>query len=346
MKNRLVTCSLVVTAVAALSLVFVSTGAAQRGAGAPAAATAKPTPRLPSGHPNLSGFYINFTAGIPAYGSDPIGEAGNLYKQPDGSVLFLYGGANEGLPNADAGNPKQNDNQPPYKPEYMAKAQAIAATVYGSISNLDPNLDCKPGGVPRVGISNMQVVANDNFIALMYENAPGPVYRIIYTDGRTHPKDLDTSYMGHSIGHWEGDTLVVDTVGLNDETWYTQAGGGNAFTSIHSDKEHVIERLTRTGDDLAYQATVEDPVMLTRPWVLPTSHNQIGPVADYIQPQMCNTNDKAHIIRPSDTDKFECNWCQKDEDAVYGKGAAAEREKIHADNPGNPGRPAGGGGGE
>jgi len=325
--------------VAVLALMFVSAGAAQRPDGADPKAAAKPTPRLPSGHPNLSGFYINRTAGIPAYGSDPIGEAGNLYKQKDGSILFLYGGANEGIPNPDAGNPKQNENQPPYKPEYMAKVKEIAATVYGTITNLDPNLDCKPGGVPRVGISNMQVVANDNFVALMYENAPGPVYRIVYTDGRQHPKDLDTSYMGHSIGHWEGDTLVVDTVGLNDETWYTQTGSTNALTSIHSDKEHVIERFTRRGDDLEWQATVEDPVMLTRPWVLAPSHNQIGPAADYIQPQMCNTNDKAHIIRPSATDKFECNWCQKNVDAVYGEGASADRQKNATP------RPAGGGGG-
>ena len=84
--------------------------------------------------------------------------------------------------------------------------------------------------------------------------------------------------------------------------------------------------------------------MLTRPWVLAPQHNQIGPAADYIQPQMCNTNDRDHIITPSATDKFECNWCQKDEDAVYGKGATAEREKIHADAPA--GRAGGGGGGE
>ena len=69
-------------------------------------------------------------------------------------------------------------------------------------------------------------------IAVMYENSPGPVYRVIYTDGRQHPKDLDTSYMGNSIGHWEGDTLVIDTVGLNDETWLGGAKiPGNPFRS-------------------------------------------------------------------------------------------------------------------
>jgi len=331
-----------VSLIAMVSLAWVATTAAQNRGGADPKAAAKATPRLPSGHPNLSGFYINGVAGIPGYGEDPVGDAANLYKQKDGSILFLYGGAQEGLPSADL--QKQNANQPSYKPEYMAKVKAIADSVYGTISNMDPNLDCKPGGVPRVGVSTMHVVANDQIMAIMYENAPGPVYRVVYTDGRQHPKDLDTSYMGHSIGHWDGDTLVVDTVGLNDETWYTQAGGANAYTSIHSDQEHVIERFTRKGDDLTYEVTVEDPVMLTKPWVLNPVHTKIGPADDYIQPQMCNTNDKAHIIRPSATDKFECNWCQKDEDGVYGQGAAAEREKVHAENPGRQG--GGGGGGE
>ena len=73
------------------------------------------------------------------------------------------------------------------------------------------------------------------------------MYRIIYMDGREHPKDLDTSYMGNSIGHWEGDTLVIDTIGLNDETWL----GRNKYQEIHSDKEHVVERWTRTSDVLS-----------------------------------------------------------------------------------------------
>src|SRR5207237_306097 len=72
------------------------------------------------------------------------------------------------------------------------------------------------------------------------------------------------------IGHWEGDTLVVDVVGLTDETWL---GGGGAtgramYTSIHSDQEHVIERWSRVGDVLSYEATVEDPVALEKPWVV------------------------------------------------------------------------------
>ena len=114
-------------------------------------------------------------------------------------------------------------NEPPYKPEYMAKVKEIAATEYDGTTPLDPQMDCKPLGVPRAGIDAMQIVQTPEVIAILYEGAPYSLYRIIYTDGRPHPKDLDTTYMGDSIGHWEGDTLVVDVVGLSDETWL--AGG-------------------------------------------------------------------------------------------------------------------------
>lgn len=311
-------------AVAAL-LCFASTPAsfAQRRGPDPVAA-GKPTPRMADGHPDLSGFWANGVAGVPGYGKVATGaEAGGLVKGADDSILYARGGVEE----ASTDEFKQNPNQPPYKPEYMEKVKAIAATVYGTITSLDPVTDCKPEGVPRIGLGLMQAVANSKFIALLYENAPGPVYRIIYTDGRKHPDDLDTSYMGHSIGHWEGDTLVVDTIGLNDETWYSNSGGAMNFTNIHSDKEHVVERFTRKGDTLTYEATVEDPVMLTKPWVINPVYTKIGPSDDYIQPQMCRSDDKAHIVKPSATDKYACDFCIKDPNAAYGEGAADEIHK-------------------
>jgi hypothetical protein len=354
MKRSYVMYGVAFLAMAAMSCFLVTNTNAQFGGNAQrfAAAAAKPTPRLPDGHPDLSGFYGVGVAGVNNYGTAATGaEAGGLVKTADGSIFFDYAGAEGGGGHPDdGGNVKQNPNQPPYKPEYMAKVQAIAKTVYGTITSQDPWLECKPGGVPRTSVGGMlHIVANEKFIAILYENEPGPQYRLFYLDGRAHPKDLDTSYMGHSIGHWDGDTLVVDTVGLNDETWYTQTGGANKLTSIHSDKEHVIERWTRKGDELDYQATVEDPVMLTKPWVLPVRRTMIGPADDYIQPQMCNTNDKAHIIQESDKDKFQCNFCQKDADTLYGNGAAdrdRDAEKARQQGNGavdNQGRPAGAG---
>ena len=331
MKNRHLAYGLAASALACvLSLFLVSVTSAQNQA---AKAAAKPTPRAADGHPDLTGFYVNIVAGVPTYNNDSDTEK-LLTKTADGSIFFDYAGSEGGSGHPDDGaNQKQDPNQPSYKPEYMAKVKALAARMYGGASADDPQMSCKPLGVPRGSLGNMQIVQNHEYIALLYETAPGPVYRIIYLDGRQHPKDLDTSFLGHSIGHWEGDTLVVDVTGLNEETWLGGVtGGAQSFSSIHSDKEHVIERWSRTGDTLNYQAVVEDPVMLTKPWVV-NRHTQIAAKDDYIQPQMCNTNDRDHFIVPSEADHFQCNFCIKDEDKIYGEGANAEREKNRTSAP-------------
>jgi hypothetical protein len=131
-------------------------------------------------------------------------------------------------------------------------------------------------------------------------------------DGRSHPKDFDKSYYGDSIGHWEGDTLVVDVAGLNDETWL----GAGQTASIHSDQMHVVERWTRDGDTITYQAVVDDPVMFTKPWVLAPQSRSIGRSDDYLQPQMCVGNDKPHLVKESETDPAICGWCNPQ--SLYG----------------------------
>jgi hypothetical protein len=338
MKNRLMGYSVAVAAVLAIvMLVFVAAPRAQQRNPRADAAAAKPTPKMADGHPDFTGFWLDNVAGI-SYGNDAgASEDGNLKRLPDGSTIFLYGGAVASVPNEGPVSTAIPANAPPYKPEYMQKVQQIVAGIYGDAntsSPFDPMNECKPDGVPRAGITGAHMIANPSGIAVMYENNPGPVYRIIYTDGRPHPKDLDTSYMGHSIGHWEGDTLVIDTVGLNDETWLGRA----KYQEIHSDKEHVIERWTRTGDVLSRTVTVEDPVMFSKPWTFGPEKTTLGNPGDYIQPEMCRTNDKAHLIQQTKDNQYKCNWCQVDADAVYGKGAAADN-KANAPT-------RGGGGGE
>ena len=89
---------------------------------------------------------------------------------------------------------------------------------------------------------------------------------MIPTDGRSHPKsaELDITYMGDTVGRWEGDTLVLDSVAFTDTTWL---GRGGLF---HSDQMHVVERFKREGDALLYDVTVEDPEVLAEPYVFPT----------------------------------------------------------------------------
>jgi hypothetical protein len=255
----------------------------------------KTTPRTPDGHPDLNGFWNT---------PPPPTNSRKFEKSADGSILFDFAvdyGAGAQVCTDDS---CQEANQPPYKPEYLAKVKAIAATEYLGSTEKDPMMACRPLGVPRTGVGAMQIVQTPQITALLYEGAPSSVFRIIYTDGRPHPADLDNTYMGDSIGHWEGDTLVVDVVGLNDDTWLGGGGGGRTkYTSIHSNKEHVTERWTRDGDVLSYQATVEDPVMFTKPWVLPTRRVKISSPGDSLFESVCTPNDTAHLVKPTEKDK-------------------------------------------
>jgi hypothetical protein len=136
----------------------------------------------------------------------------------------------------------------------------------GVEQGLDPNVHCMPRGAPRIW--------TDDYYKRIFQ-VPGRViilternmqYRQIFTDGRPLPPDPNPTWNGYSIGHWEGDTLVVDTVGFNDRTWLDAAG------HPHGEKLHVIERYTRTDSNtLQVAATMEDPDYYTKPWTVVTT---------------------------------------------------------------------------
>ena len=278
--------------------------------GAKSSATDKPTPRTKGGHPDLNGFWAGG------------GDSDEVFKRSaDGSISYDIG-TNFDKTKYCVDDSCQYSNQPSYKPEYMAKVKQIAATEAGGTTPLDPQFDCKPMGVPRaniaigMGVGNFQMVQSPQAVAVLYESAPYSLYRIIYTDGRGHPDDLDTTYMGDSIGHWEGDTLVVDVAGLNDETWLAAprdaprvAGPVMSFmsyTNIHSDKEHVTERWSRKGDTLTYEATVDDPVMFTRPWVVPPQHKRLARPGDHLLEGICEVYDKSNLVITDADKKNQC----------------------------------------
>jgi hypothetical protein len=323
----------------AFGLLFVSSAVAQDRPDAPkdaakADAAAASIPRLASGHPDFSGFFRGNNAGL--------GEEGEQIttKTDDGSIFYAYGGTSvdKQLEGTVQDAIARDKNPPPYKPEYQKQVNELIQYAYGPRDNLkDPALHCKPDGVVRSPIDNMYIVQNDKSVGVMFEKVPGTYFRIIYTDGRQHPKDLDTSYYGDSIGHWEGDTLVVDTVGLNDETWL----GGVVDRSLHSDQLHVVERWTRQANAIQVQMTVEDPVMFTRPWVLAPRHINAGPADDYLQPTICVDVTSAHQQVNSPKDTFKCNWCNSD--SVYG--GSGDKLTGPTTKP-VPGAAGGGGGGE
>jgi hypothetical protein len=143
----------------------------------------------------------------------------------------------------------------PYKPEALEKRKQN----YANRLKLDPEIKCYMGGVPRSTYMPypFQIIQGKDSLMIAYEFA-GAVRVVNMGKPTEAPTD---SWMGWSNGHWEGETLVIDVTGLNDQTWFDRAG------NYHSDSLHVVERFTpRSADTLMYEATIEDPQTFTRPW--------------------------------------------------------------------------------
>jgi hypothetical protein len=298
-RNNKVATLLQAAAILAVVLFAAMPTGAQNGARAGAATVAaeKPTPHTSDGHPDLTGFWNN-----------PLG--GNATQQfqraTDGSILFDFSTAfNDNKTCVGLDPTCQAANQPPYKPEYMSKVKEIGLTMNGGTTPLDPMTDCRPNGIPR-SFGPMRIVQTPELVVILYEGIPYSTYRIVYMNSE-HPKDYDTTFLGDSRGHWDGDTLVVDVTGLNDETWLGGDVPGHVkLTTIHSEKEHVVERWTRKGDTLTYQATVEDPVMFTKPWTPAPRRLQIADQNDTLYETVCSP-DRAHFTPPAPTDTG-CNY--------------------------------------
>jgi hypothetical protein len=132
------------------------------------------------------------------------------------------------------------------------------------INELEPHTRCKPSGVTRPFLTpyGVEFVELQELQRIFIFDIGGPhTYRTIYTDGRTHPAKLSPSYYGHSIGWWEDDTLVVDTIGFNEGFWLDRRG------SPHTERLHTIERFTRTDEaTMQYEVLIDDPGAYTKPW--------------------------------------------------------------------------------
>ena len=196
----------------------------QRGQGQRAAAPAKPTPHWPDGRVNLG---------------SQLGDKG----------LWIGGIVTLTVPNG---------GQIPYQP------WARAVVDYRRQNEFEPHTRCKPSGGPRQFLTpyGVEFVDMPEMKRIYIFDVGGPhTYRIIYMDGRPHPKDLVPSYYGHNVGHWEGETLVVDSVGYNEKFWVDRG------RAPHTEQLHMVERFTRTDfNNLKYQVTIDDPGAYTAPW--------------------------------------------------------------------------------
>jgi len=257
--------------------------------GSVALAAGTPTAkRLADGHPDLNGTWDN-GAGI---------DFLHPQQLENGSVCVAGCEAPPPAPTAAAATPAAGPpggarpprNFPKYRPEYLPKVADYDARQL----ELDPVLHCRSPGLPRIGPPD-KIVQIPGQIVFLYDDVSGGFFRIIPTDGRTHRSDVEASTLGDSVGHWEGDTLVVEANQFNDESWLTDNG------AFHSTGLKVTERLHRSGDTLEYQAVADDPKVLTEPWKATPRLAKLTDV-DLVEPAPCVDKDLNHLVDKSHHD--------------------------------------------
>jgi hypothetical protein len=203
-------------------------------------APALPAPRWPDGHINLGA---------------PKGEAGVWERRNEHLVT-----------NPNSYQAAATRSARIHIDEVPLQPWAKALTNYRHLSGLasEPYTRCKPSGGPRQLMSpyGLEIVEFPELKRIyIFSVSNANTYRTIYMDGRDHPKTVAPGYFGHSIGHWDGDTLVVDTIGFNESFWMNRDG------LPHTSQLHLTERFTRTSlDALNYEVTVDDPGAYTAPW--------------------------------------------------------------------------------
>jgi hypothetical protein len=243
----------------------------------------EPTPRSADGHVDLTGRYYPNNAGRMLEGAYPIDRS--ITRQYDPAVT-----------------PQEN---PVFKPDVAKKYKE--ATPYGS---------CPPGGTPTSITTQatehgpMELIQLPGVLWILSE-FPQTIRRVP-TDGRPHPKDPDTTFNGDSTAHWEGDTLVIDTIAIDTRMRNISVGlPGDANAWLHSEQEHVIERFSRPSKNyIAYQVTVEDPLVLVKPftsapltWTLAQDPNDVW--TEYICSENNEDPDVYKSIDQKTKDEYE-----------------------------------------
>jgi len=242
MQSRLLITTIAAVSLAAgVSMAQAPQAPAARPATRPAAAPAYRAPRTADGKPNLNGIWqamntANWDIEAHSAAPSPVRDLGATGAIP-GGIGVVEGGSI------------------PYLPEALKKKQENQANRL----KLDPEVKCYLPGVPRAVYMPypFQIIQSTKHIMMLHEYA-GAVRTIYMAEQVEAPAD---SWMGWSNGKWDGESLVVDTKGFNDLSWFDRAG------NFHSDALHVIERFTpRSADTLNYEATIEDPKTFSKPW--------------------------------------------------------------------------------
>jgi hypothetical protein len=211
----------------------------------------------------------------PVAADEPAPMRFTLARRPDGKpdLSGVYG--NAGLP--------QGATPPPLKPgaEKFRIARGGPNDVKGR-TTLTTGNDCNPLGIPQTYVTPypFQIVHTPTLIVIIYEY-PMAV-RFVPIDGRSQAVDPDPSWMGTSVGRWDGDTLVIDAIGFNDKT--------EVHGFMHTEALHVVERFWRLENgSLQYDVTVEDPNVWETPWVIPTRTFPFRPEIEFVSEFVCES---------------------------------------------------------
>jgi hypothetical protein len=225
----------------------------------------------------------------------------------------------DGKPNLAAPAPRTSDGKPdlsglwrpafnPYNLDviqdvkdegvFRPAAEALFKQHLAEFHESDPITHCLPGGPLEIltagGIALYRIIQSPNMVVLLYER--GSIYRQIFLDGRELPKDPNPTWMGYSVGHWDADTLVVESVGFNNRTWLDRMG------HPHSEALRVTERFRRTDfGHMQFQITYDDPKTLTRPISISVGV-KYEPDTDMLETICENERDATHLIGKANTD--------------------------------------------
>lgn len=228
------------------------------------------TPRLADGRPDLNGFWYRRVPPSP-----PVQRVG-------ASVILNPRAPRD--PNAPRPATSYNAGMPKYKPELLARVKSLDENQVTE----DPALGCAPPGIPRIG-PPQRIIQTTRELAIMYEDLNGNFFRVIPTDGRPHRTGIEASAHGDSIARWDGDTLVIEATNFTEDTWL----GDNGL--FHSGELRVTERLRRTGTTMTWEATVEDPEVLTEPWKLTPRTLTLIAGADIEEAAFCDDRDLSRM---------------------------------------------------
>jgi hypothetical protein len=182
----------------------------------------------------------------------------------------------------------------PEEPELQPWAAAVRKERAENFAKDSPHNRCLPGPPPLPGASTpfiAKLVQTRSLVVMLFEDVPG--FRQIFLDGRSHPVDLEPSWMGHSVGRWEADTLVVDTVGFNDRSWIGLNGTSSGLP--HTEMLHMTERYRRPDfGHLEIQVTFEDPGTFAKPY-RGTIKLALAPQEELIE-FVCENNKPEHLV--------------------------------------------------